>query len=281
MTFNATVIRVLIASPTDAAHERDVIERTIHDWNASRSANSSVVLLPLRWESNAVPVFDVDAQSALNSQLVDKADLVVAVFNARLGSATARGVSGTAEEIERVHAAGKPVHVWFSTQPIPRDSDMNQVQLLLNFQQHMFTRGLVGNYSDDADLTHKVRSALEADVENIRIQATRIQLEEAPSRPAQPTASKSVLRASIRRTSGGAYKLTVRNRGDAPADALTVQLVSSSDDIMQIEGPQGVTLLDGAELSWDVWVSLASGLPALVRMGWQENGVATTLEQAI
>ncbi|SBO16660.1 hypothetical protein [Carnobacterium divergens] len=33
MSFNATVLKVLIASPSDVLNERDEIERAIFEWN--------------------------------------------------------------------------------------------------------------------------------------------------------------------------------------------------------------------------------------------------------
>ena len=40
-------------------------------------------------------------QGVINEQLVDDADIVLALFDSRLGQATAAAVSGTAEEITR------------------------------------------------------------------------------------------------------------------------------------------------------------------------------------
>lgn len=45
-------------------------------------------------------------QGQINEQLVDAADIVLAVFDARLGSPTAVAISGTAEEIFRAHDRG-------------------------------------------------------------------------------------------------------------------------------------------------------------------------------
>ena len=39
MTYNASVIRVMIASPSDAASERQMIRDIIHEWNAIHSTD--------------------------------------------------------------------------------------------------------------------------------------------------------------------------------------------------------------------------------------------------
>ena len=93
----------------------DAVESALMIWNRDRAEASSAMMLPRRWETDAVPLVGaVDAQSVINDQLVDRADILFGVFYARLGRPTSRGVSGTAEEIERAADAGKPVHVYFS-----------------------------------------------------------------------------------------------------------------------------------------------------------------------
>ncbi len=85
--------------------------------NASRAAREGVVLLPRRWETDAVPVLSGSGQGAINKQLLDSADIVVALFDSRLGRATEDAVSGTAEEIQRADVAGKQVPSTFRRSP--------------------------------------------------------------------------------------------------------------------------------------------------------------------
>lgn len=75
------------------------------------------------WERQAVPEVGGRPQALINSQAVDRADVVVAFFDSRLGSHTGVDVSGTAEEIHRATDLGKPVHVYFSNERLPRDTD--------------------------------------------------------------------------------------------------------------------------------------------------------------
>jgi hypothetical protein len=89
------------------------------------------MLLPRHWKSDAIPRVGTDSgQGVINNQLVDDADIVIALFDGRLGQATADAVSGTAEEIQRAIDAGKHVHVWFSNEPIGRDTDPEQLAAL-------------------------------------------------------------------------------------------------------------------------------------------------------
>src|SRR5689334_7659679 len=164
MAFVAHVLNVFIASPGDTSEFRDAVEAALHRWNGMRSANAGVVLLPRRWEVDGVPLMGGDGQSQLNSQLVDKADIVIGIFHTRLGKETRRGRSGTAEEIERTHAAGKPVHIYRSTAPMPSDVDTKQIEDLRAFLGEMQKEGLTGSFATSEDLQNQVHAAIELDV---------------------------------------------------------------------------------------------------------------------
>jgi hypothetical protein len=274
MTFPATVVRVLIASPGDASVERDSVERAVHDWNAARASAANVVLLPVRWETHSIPVLGAgDAQAVINSQLVDQADVVIAFFDSRLGSVTPRGLSGTAEEIERAAAAGKPTHVWFSNEPLDRDVDVEQLVGLRTFQHEMRSRGLLGEYADPADLAFKVRQALEKDAQRWT-----------GPRASDPSlaAGSARLRALVSRTGTGTYVLRVDSVGAAPAENLAVRALTPNERELALHGhADGATLLDGAHLEWQMWLSIADARPSRVRMTWLEAGQPHVLEQPV
>lgn len=62
---------------------------------------------------DAVPNLGESGQAVSNEQLLTEADVLFAVFGARLRMATDEYVSGTAEEIRRAHDVGRQVHVYF------------------------------------------------------------------------------------------------------------------------------------------------------------------------
>ena len=55
MSFKSEVHRVLIASPSDLTEEREVATVAINDWNDQHAAEEGVVLLPVKWETHAMP----------------------------------------------------------------------------------------------------------------------------------------------------------------------------------------------------------------------------------
>ena len=69
--------------------------------------------MPVRWETHAHPVTGTRPQGAINDQLVAQADLLVGMFWTKIGTSTGVAVSGTAEEIDKIVAAGKPAMLYF------------------------------------------------------------------------------------------------------------------------------------------------------------------------
>ena len=111
----ATVLEVLIASPSDVTAARDAITAAIHAWNGTHSEREGVILQPLRWELDARPELGDRPQAVINRQIVDRADITIAVFWTRLGTPTGHAASGTAEEIQRSFDAGRPTLLYFPT----------------------------------------------------------------------------------------------------------------------------------------------------------------------
>ena len=47
VSYAAEVYKVLIASPSDVAEERNVVREVVHEWNAIRSEHERIVLMPV------------------------------------------------------------------------------------------------------------------------------------------------------------------------------------------------------------------------------------------
>ena len=166
LVFDSKTIKVLISAPGDTGDEVEAIKNALHGLNSSRAERDGVVVLPQHWKSDAVPMMGPGgAQGIINEQIVDTADIVVALFDSRLGQATANAVSGTAEEIDRAITQGKFVHAWFSNEDLPRNADLDQVARLREFREDLGKRGLLGEYADPQDLAYQVRTAVERDID--------------------------------------------------------------------------------------------------------------------
>ena len=147
MGYTATVIEIMIASPGDVSKERNIIRDVISDWNATNARDRNVVLLPLSWETHTSPEMKDRSQAIINRQLLDDADLLVAVFWTRLGSPTGVAPSGTVEEIEKHLKADKPAMIYFSSALVPPDSiDNEQYSALKAFKESCKQKGLIEEY---------------------------------------------------------------------------------------------------------------------------------------
>ena len=85
MSSKAQIYRILIASPSDMPEERDVATQAVHDWNDQHAIAESVVLLPVKWETHAMPQAGIRPQEAINRQLVKGSDMLVGMFWTKIG----------------------------------------------------------------------------------------------------------------------------------------------------------------------------------------------------
>ena len=161
MVFQATMVKVMIASPGDVATERRTAREIIHEWNAVHAEDRRTVLLPVTWETNAAPAMGDRAQEIINKQLVRGADLLIAVFWTRLGTPTGVAKSGTIEEIEEHLQSGKPAMLYFSSTPVRPDSvDEVQYRALREFKASVLQRGLVEEYESVSEFREKLSRQL-------------------------------------------------------------------------------------------------------------------------
>lgn len=156
MSYSAIIFNVMIASPGDVASERSIIREVIYEWNAVHSRSRNIVLLPIGWESHSSPEMGDSPQNIINSQVLDKCDILVGVFWTRIGTPTDDYASGTVEEIEKHIETGKPVMLYFSSQPVVMDTvNLEQISALKTFKESCQSRGLYEGYDNHADFKEK------------------------------------------------------------------------------------------------------------------------------
>lgn len=216
MTFQAQVVRVLIASPSDVVGERDEIESAIHRWNADHAETSRTVLMPVRWETAATAESGERPQAIVNRQIVDSADVLLGVFWTRLGTATGEAESGTVEEIRRFTAADKSVSLFFSSRPVVADTiDTEQLSALRAFRDEALAKGLVGQFEDVPGLIRQVASALS------RIVRERFGVTDAAL--TAPSAPRAHVTANLVSNRANEYFLVLTNDGGGEAQNVTLR----------------------------------------------------------
>ncbi|MEN3124106.1 DUF4062 domain-containing protein [Janibacter sp. LM] len=286
MTFAATAVQLLIASPGDTQDERTAILSEASRWNGRHAKGRGFILSPWLYELHSTPILGDRAQAIINSQGVDKSDVVVAVFGSRLGTDTGVDISGTAEEINRAISLGIPVHVYFSKGDLPNDVDTEQLELLRMFREDLMRKGLCGNYQDPRDLARQVIDALEYDLDafesvplptapaGVRLRVTHDHQTE--QKGVNARSGKMEYRHVIR-------DLVITNAGDTTAEQLrfTVKTLSDDDHVhlgVDTDEEGWVTvgdLTDGSSRAFQCFPSRGR-CDVEVITEWAENGTTHT-----
>ena len=153
MATRSKVYRVMIGSPSDLSEERLAATAAVEEWNAQHADAEGAVLLPVMWETHAMPTSGVRPQSAINDQLVDRCDILVGMFWTKLGTPTGVAASGTVEEIDRFVAAGKPAMLYFCERKAVKGKvDLKQTVKLQKFKEATYKRSLVGSFANVVEL---------------------------------------------------------------------------------------------------------------------------------
>lgn len=161
MPFTATVVRVLIASPSDVIEERKALREAIWRWNDEHASTTHVVLLPIGWETHSRPELGDHPQALIDRQVVADTDVVIGVFWTRLGTPTPDADSGTVHEIQHAQEGGKHVLLYFSNRPVvPESVDPDQLRAVHKFKKEAQSWGLIDTFDAPADLLDKARGAL-------------------------------------------------------------------------------------------------------------------------
>ena len=185
MSYNATVLKVMIASPSDVENERRIAREVIQEWNFVNSEDRSIVLMPVGWETHSSPSMGARPQEIVNKQVLSDCDLLIAIFWTRIGTPTGESASGTVEEINEHIGAGKPAMIYFSSAPVvPESVDSQQYSALREFRDDLKGRGLVESYSTLSEFHNKLSRQLAQTI--IRDFTDSLEETAAPSAPVEP-----------------------------------------------------------------------------------------------
>ena len=177
MAYSATVCNLMIASPGDIQHERNIVREVAHEWNAINSSLRRAVLLPRGWDTHSTPLLGERPQSIINWQVGKDSDLLVAVFWTRLGTPTGLAPSGTVEEIEEHIKADKPALIYFCTAPVAQATfDAEQYDALMAFKDSCKQRGLLETYDNASEFREKVRRQISIVMNTHRYFVSKLQL---------------------------------------------------------------------------------------------------------
>jgi hypothetical protein len=119
---------MLFSCPGDAyvaCHQK--IRDAVDNFNTYANSALSIHVDLTHWTTDSYPQSGGSPQDLLNNQIVDEADVAVAVFWTRFGSPTDKYKSGTEEEIKRLISNNKQVFLYFLDKPVsPSQTDTEQ-----------------------------------------------------------------------------------------------------------------------------------------------------------
>lgn len=150
--YRARVYHVMIGAPSDIKEEVEILKEVVHKWNDVNSVKEKIVLLPKYWASSTYPTAGTKPQESINRQVVDKSDLLISIFGARLGAPTGIALSGSIEEIDEHLKCGKPVMVFFKKSGT-YDIDPDQLKMVKEYKKSIQDHVLWVDYRDEEEFS--------------------------------------------------------------------------------------------------------------------------------
>lgn len=161
-------IKVALCGPGDVMRETELAREVIDEWNQRNSDALNCGIQAMHWDSDAVPSMSARGQQVINWELIDHADLVVAIFWRRIGTPTGLHESGTVEEIRRAQARDIEVMLYFSDiEDIRADADPDQRDMLQAFRAKAMLSGLPWTFRSRPEFRKRFADHLDKKVREI------------------------------------------------------------------------------------------------------------------
>lgn len=159
--FSGNIYRIMIGCPSDVKDEVQIAQEVIQNWTEINAEATRTVLLPLHWKSDSYPAFGEHPQKLLDKQLVEKSDLLVCIFAAKIGTPTDTAASGSIEEIEEHIKVGKPVMLYFRSKIDIKTTTPDDLQKLIDFKSSVQNSGFYWEYTDEDKFKELFRDQLQ------------------------------------------------------------------------------------------------------------------------
>lgn len=151
-----SMVQIALCGPSDVLTEIQKAKEIINEFNQREFAKNKIFLKHLHWEENSTPDLSRRPQETLNFQIIDEADVVVAIFRNRIGTSTGLYESGTAEEIKRAIVKEKKVMVYFSSLKTDENGDIDQKNKLEIFKNDLYSQGLCDSFNSSDEFGAKL-----------------------------------------------------------------------------------------------------------------------------
>jgi nucleoside 2-deoxyribosyltransferase len=156
--------------PADVLKELMLVGEIVDEWNLHHGEAANTFIRHAHWTTDAAPDMSDRAQAVINRQIIDKSDILVAVFWTRFGTPTGEADSGTEEEVLRAIKLKKRVLLYFSDLESPSAMvDEFQLSKVSAFRQKMGGKGLYWSFRSRSELREAFRGHLAQIMNEMRL----------------------------------------------------------------------------------------------------------------
>lgn len=159
---SATVVDVMITSPSDSEAFHEAVRRAINRWNNLEGRYRGTFLNARAAKTDLAPEVAARTQDIPNRRILPTCHLLIAIFWARIGTATNLFESGTVEEIARHFRAKKRVMIYFADAVLrPSSIDLEQLSRVRKFKDKWSLRAWVQSFVDEKEFETLLHHDLE------------------------------------------------------------------------------------------------------------------------
>lgn len=271
MAYPTLALHLLISAPSDIPlGDLTVIRKSISQWNLNLGRHVGLTVLPVSWTEHASSEFGERPQEILNHQIVEEADLAVALFQDRLGTPTGNAESGTAEEIKVLVEAGRSVAVLVNGAPRPPLSGeaLDERQRLDTYLNTLRESALVFEYGDDGALMGYLNNFLSRATAQFQqsVESSKDTQPEGPD-PSEGVWPRAEVRENVKTDSKGRVKtqrrwsLVLHNTSRGPASDVNFEFLDLPENaLFRVDREEGTlgTIPPGQEARFPLLIAMGS-----------------------
>lgn len=179
MTKKTKILNLTICCPGDVEREIIIAREVIDAWNKRHGEFIGCSIKAHHWSTDCAPTMEERGQAAINQQMIDVSDIIIAIFWTRLGTPTGLAGSGTEEEITRAMARDIRVMPYFSKLEAPFTRlDPEQMQKVELFRAKLASVGLPWTFNSRQEFRKLLEKHLDIAVRDVLTKS------KAPQKPA-------------------------------------------------------------------------------------------------
>ena len=152
----------MIVSPSDVEQEREIAIDVLCKWNELNSRFHNIVFSVLGYDINAHADSGQPPQEILNHQLLEQADIIIAIFWTKLGTPTTEYSSGSVEEISKHIHQKKQALIYFCNKSVdPRNLDSEQYKKLQEYKKAIQGSTFYKEFSSENEFERLLNSEIQ------------------------------------------------------------------------------------------------------------------------